>query len=57
VTEFTATARRGNETAQVVIHVTKFEDGDDIVVGAGVHAAGDDAVRADVETMLCGIAH
>ena len=57
VTEFSATARRGNENADVVIHVTKFEDGDDIVVGAGVHAAGDEDVRADVETMLGGIEH
>lgn len=57
VTEFSATARRSDESADVVIHVTKFEDGDDVVVGAGVHAAGDDDARGDIETMLGGIEH
>lgn len=57
VTVFSATATRGDERVDVVIHVTKFEDGDDVLVGAGAHAAGDDEVRGDVEAMLAGIEH
>jgi len=55
VTVFSATATREGKQRDVVIHVTKFSDGDDIVVGAGVHAEGAQRVREDTGTMITGI--
>lgn len=57
VTEFSATAERNGQEEDVVIHVVKFEHGDDIVIGAAVHPDGQDAVRDDIETMLNGLDH
>lgn len=57
VTVFSATAVQDGQEVDVLIHVTKFEDGEDIVVGAAVHPASADQVRTDVETMFGGIEH
>jgi len=57
VTVFSATAIRDGTERQILIHVLKFTDGSDIVVGAAVHADGATEVRGDTETMFAGIAH
>lgn len=57
VVEFSATAVRNGREADVVIHVLRFTDGDDIVVAAAVHRAGADEVRTDTRTMLSGVEH
>lgn len=57
VAVFSATAERGNETADIAIHVTKFTDGDDVVAGVAIHPESSDAVRSGVETMMAAIEH
>lgn len=57
VTVFSATATREGQERDIQIHVTKFTDGEDIIIGAGVHAADAEQIREDTETMLEGIDH
>lgn len=57
VTVFSATATREGQERDIMIHVTKFTDGEDIIIGAGVHSADAQQVREDTETMLEGIDH
>jgi hypothetical protein len=57
VAVFSATAVREEQQADVLIHVTKFEDGEDIVLGAAVQPESAPEVRSDVEAMFEGIDH
>lgn len=57
VTKFSAEAQtQGGESVDVFMHVAKVENGDDFVLGIGVHPQDIDE-QENVDTMLAGIEH
>lgn len=57
VSRFAATTTRAGTEMSLVLHVTTFTHGEDVLVAVAIHPAHLDGERTRVETMLRGIDH